>query len=44
MKIKLILIFLIFFHNITFAKTNFEKRFEKDLRSKEIIKYLETIY
>ena len=32
MKIKLILIFLLFFHNIAFSKTNFEKRFEKELK------------
>ena len=31
MKIKLILIFLLFFYNFAFAKTKFEKRFEKDL-------------
>ena len=32
MKIKLILIFLLFFYNFAFAKTKFEKRFEKDLK------------
>ena len=31
MKIKLILILLLFLNNIAFAKTKFEKRFEKDL-------------
>ena len=32
MKIKLILILLLFFNNFAFAKTKFEKRFEKDLK------------
>ena len=32
MKIKLILIFLLFFNNFAFAKTKSEKRFEKDLK------------
>ena len=31
MKIKLILILLLFLNNIAFAKTKFEKRFDKDL-------------
>ena len=31
MKIKLILILLLFLNNFAFAKTKFEKRFEKDL-------------
>ena len=33
MKIKLTLIFLLFFYNFAFAKTKFEKRFEKDLNN-----------
>ena len=32
MKIKLILILLLFFNNFAFAKTKFEKKFEKDLK------------
>ena len=32
MKIKLILIFLLFFNNFAFAKTKSEIRFEKDLK------------
>ena len=32
MKIKLILILLLFFNNYVFAKSKFEKKFEKDLK------------
>ena len=32
MKIKLILILLFFFNNYAFAKSKFDKKFEKDLK------------